>query len=81
MSSPSACGWEPVDGFHSSEEYERLLRWMGQQIESGRAKQVPVRSRYSGIEWEENWYRCLADKKVWRLVAPDPPFHGVFKPV
>ena len=77
-----ACEWEPVREFGSSREYERFQQRMEDQVASGLAARVPVQSPYSGSSlWEEHWYECLSDRQVWRLVAPDPPFKGIFKPV
>ena len=82
MKVPSSdCGWKLVERFDSDAEYERLRDWIADQIASGLAKEERVKKKYSGIDWDEHWYRCLANKQMWRLVAPDPPFNGVFEPV
>ena len=70
-----------VERFDSDTEYERFSDWIAEQITSGLAKEERVKKRYSGIDWDEHWYRCLANGQMWRLVAPDPPFNGVFEPV
>jgi hypothetical protein len=75
------CEWDDVDGFNSDDEYERFLTWIMDQVRSGVAMEVPVAERYSGIDWNERWFQCLASRATWRLVAPDPPFHGVFNQV
>ena len=77
----SDCEWEPIDGFNSDEEYERFLTSIREQVRSGVAKEGPVAEPYSGIHWDERWFQCVASKDTWRLVAPDPPFKGVFKPL
>ena len=75
-----ACAWEPIDSFNSLAEYRRFQRWMDDQIASGVASTVAVSKPYSGSElWDEHWYECLEDHRVWRLVGPDPPFRGIFK--
>lgn len=79
---PSPCNWEPVDRFQSLADYGRFLSWINEQVTEGRAAVVPLDpARAWGNAWEENWYRCVADGQVWRLVGPDPPFRGVFKRV
>jgi hypothetical protein len=75
------CEWVVIDGFNSDEEYERFLARIREQVQFGVAKEVRVAKRYSGVDWDERWFQCLSGKATWRLVAPDPPFHGVFKPV
>ena len=75
------CEWVVVDGFNSDEEYERFLARIREQVQSGVAKEVRVAKPYSGVDWDERWFQCRSGKATWRLVAPDPPFHGVFKPV
>lgn len=77
----SGCAWVAIDGFSSDEEYQRFLASIREQVRSGVAKEVRVAKPYSGIDWEERWFQCLSGKDTWRLVAPDPPFPGVFKPV
>jgi hypothetical protein len=75
------CDWDIVDAFQSDDQYERLLGWLTEQVRAGAAREEPVKKRYSGVEWDEHWYRCLSTRDVWRLIAPDPPFKGLFKPV
>lgn len=78
----NACDWEPVDRFKSLVDYEQFLSWLNRQVTEGRAAAVPVDpARGWGNAWDENWYRCDGDGEVWRLVGPDPPFRGIFKPV
>lgn len=77
----STCDWELIDGFSSDEEYERFAARIREQVRSGFAQEVRVAKPYSGIEWDEHWFQCAATKDTWRLVAPDPPFMGIFKPV
>jgi len=78
---PTDCDWKVIEGFGSDEEYERFRARIVEQTKSGLAKEERVKRRYSGIDWDERWYRCAATKQTWRLVAPDPPFNGIFEPV
>jgi hypothetical protein len=73
------CEWVVIDGFNSNEEYERLLAQIREQVLAGAAKEVRVAKPYSGVDWDEHWFQCLPGKDTWRLVAPDPPFRGIFK--
>ncbi len=79
--SSAECNWKAVEGFRSDEEYERFRARIIEQVQLGLAKEERVRKRYSGIDWDEHWYRCAANNQTWRLVAPDPPFNGIFEPV
>jgi hypothetical protein len=75
------CDWKAIERFGSDEEFERFRKRILAQVESGLATEERVKNRYSGIDWDEHWYRCTASKQTWRLVAPDPPFNGIFEPV
>jgi hypothetical protein len=77
----SDCDWTVIESFRSDEEYERFRARITEQVRSGLASKERVKKRYSGIDWDEHWYRCAASKQTWRLVAPDPPFNGIFEPV
>ena len=75
------CGWKTVEGFSSDQDYADLSSLIREQVRLGMAREERVKNAYSGVDWDERWYRCFATKKTWRLIAPDPPFRGLFKPV
>jgi hypothetical protein len=76
------CSWVPIDEFRSLADYRRFQQWIDGQVSSGLAAAVPIAKPYSGSSlWDEHWYKCLGDGKIWRLVGPDPPFRGIFKVV
>ena len=76
------CGWEPVDGFKSLAEYERLRDSVNEQVRLGQADERRVAKPYSGLKTiDERWYRCKANGEIWRMIAPDPPFPGIFDKV
>ena len=76
------CEWEVAEHFNSYAHYEHVLAFIRQQVTDGLAKEVKVRNHYSGLETlDEHWFKCLADNETWRIVAPDPPFKGVFEKV
>jgi len=76
------CEWEPIDGFTSLAEYERLRDSVSQQVRLGEADERPVAKPYSGLKTiDEHWYRCKATGELWRMIAPDPPFPGIFDKV
>ena len=79
---PNGCQWEQAELFNSYAHYERVLAFVQQQVADGLAKEVKVRKPYSGLETlDERWFKCLASTETWRIVAPDPPFRGVFQQV
>jgi hypothetical protein len=78
----SGCEWEPIQPFNSLRDYEEFLQSLNGQIETGVVRAVPVDPKLGwGSAWDEHWYECMASHEIWRLVAPDPPFRGVFKKV
>jgi hypothetical protein len=73
--------WDEIHGFESPGEFERFRRWIADVVENGSLVEIPVGSPYSGSPmFDEHWYRTT-DGVVWRVVAPDPPFRGVFERV
>ena len=76
------CGWGRVDGFGSLAEYEQIRDSISQQIRDGHADERRVAKAYSGLKTiDERWFRCKATGDIWRLIAPDPPFPGIFQKV
>lgn len=74
--------WDEIHGFTSPSEYERFVRWLNEQEAAGVIEMVPVGRRYNDSSlFEEQWVRCVECTQVWRVVAPDPPFRGVFEKV
>ena len=72
-------GWKAIEGFNSDDEYAEVRSLLSDHVRSGLAREEPVKKPYSGVDWDEHWFRCLATKQMWRLIAPDPPFKGLFK--
>lgn len=76
------CPWEKIDDFKSLSEFERLVRWMEGQLKESLAREIPVKTRYSGAETlTERWFVHVESGEKWRIVWPDPPFVGVFEPI
>ncbi|MGD2092634.1 MAG: hypothetical protein PVH61_41090 [Candidatus Aminicenantes bacterium] len=74
--------WEKIDGFRSNDEFKRFLEWISEQEKAGYAEKIPVKEPYSGsVLFDEKWYQCKTCGAKWRLVAPDPPFDGIFEPI
>lgn len=62
-------------------EFERFKQWIASAPDEGALVEVPVQERYRGSSmFDEHWYRATSGS-VWRLVAPEPPFLGVFERV
>jgi hypothetical protein len=73
--------WDEIHGFTSPGEFQRFQRWIAEATAEGVLTEVPVESGYSGSSlFDEHWYRAPSGA-VWRVVAPEPPFHGVFERV
>lgn len=74
--------WEVIRGFNGWDEFDSFKAWIESQVVAETASETRVLTRYGGMEMgEERWYIRRSDGNVWRLVWPDPPFPGVFKPV
>lgn len=76
----SGCPWEEIHGFANPSEYSRFRAWVEEQLVSGQAREQPVITPYGGIVIER-WLRHTGSGQIWRLVAPDAPFYGLFAPV
>jgi len=75
----ASCNWVTVDAFRSLAEYKKLLSELEAGVAAGLVEQVPADpAKGWGTAFKEQWFRCLGDHEIWRLVAPDPPFPGVF---
>jgi hypothetical protein len=76
------CPWKKITDFQSLSEFNRFVDWIGEEIRSGAAEDVAVAKPYlDGNTFKEKWFRHIESGKIWRLVWPDAPFHGVFEPV
>ena len=71
-------GWDEIQGFTSSGEYRRFLIWIQSALNEGALVEIPVGARYGPSEMlDERWFEAPSGQR-WRLVAPEPPFLGVF---
>lgn len=76
----SECPWEEIRGFTSPSEYSRFRAWIEEQLTAGQAREEPIITPFGGII-VERWFQHIESGQIWRLVAPDAPFYGVFAPV
>jgi hypothetical protein len=77
------CNWETISGFSSPGEYQRFCCWLDAQVAEGIAEEIPVGKARNEVPFGfyEKWFRCKENDKVWRLVAPDAPFRGLWAEV
>jgi hypothetical protein len=74
--------WEEVHGFASPGEYKRFVQYIEGQVASGAAKELPADPLYGkGMISDGRWFQDVKTGAIWRLVAPDPPFRGLWEPV
>lgn len=74
--------WEEIHGFSSPGEYDRFVRYIEQQVTAGLAREVETNPLYGkGMIFGGRWFEDAETKDVWRLVAPDFPFKGLWEPV
>ena len=74
--------WEAIDGFNSPGEYRRFCTHIEKQVASGDARERAVDPNYGkGMISDGRWFEDRNTKAVWRLVAPDFPFRGLWEKV
>jgi hypothetical protein len=77
----SAEEWDEIHGFVSPGEFARFLSWIEDVLADGLLREVAVEQRYAhATVFEERWFRATSGE-IWRVVAPDPPFMGVFEKI
>lgn len=74
------CIWKEIHGFASPSECLRFRSWIQNLVDEGIANETPTITPYGGIV-VERWFRHIESDEVWRLVAPEAPFYGVFEKV
>jgi hypothetical protein len=74
--------WEEIHGFVSPGEYERFCAYIDGQIAGGIAEERSPDAGYDlGQTVGGRWFVDLATADIWRLVAPDFPFRGIWERV
>ena len=74
--------WEEIHGFASPSEYGRFLKYLEGQVTGGFAEEIAVEPNYGrGEIYGGRWFRHIETGEVWRLIAPDFPFRGLWEPV
>jgi len=76
------CSWEEIHGFISPGEYARFIDYIERQVALSQAEEVPVDYEYcDGEICGGRWFKDADSGQVWRLIAPDFPFRGLWEPV
>jgi hypothetical protein len=72
--------WEEIHGFTSPGEYDRFVRYIEDQVSMGVAREREVDPRYGkDMIFGGRWFEYIGTQEVWRLVAPDFPFRGLWE--
>lgn len=62
--------WEEIHGFQSPAEYDRFVRYSVMYPRYGK-----------GMIFGGRWFEHIETREIWRLVAPDFPFRGLWERV
>jgi hypothetical protein len=83
QSAMNSCNWEAIHGFESPGEYRRFCLWLAEQVDAGLVECMQVTKPSDDLIFglDERWYQCKASGEMWRLVAPQSPFRGMWGPV
>lgn len=74
--------WEEIHGFASLSEYSRFVQYIEGQVKAGFAEEVDPDPDYGyGEIYGGRWFKDVETGEVWRLIAPDIPFKGLWEPV
>lgn len=72
--------WEEIHGFNGPKEYERFVKYIEKQIETKVAEEILPDPNYSkGEIYGGRWFKDLETGEIWRLIAPDIPFKGLWE--
>jgi hypothetical protein len=75
------CNWEAIHGFVSPGEFQRFCAWLEAQVQSGLVEEVEVNQDKLYFGDEEKWFKCKESGAIWRRVAPEFPFRGLWDTV
>lgn len=79
---PTMLVWEEIHGFASPGEYKRFVQYIEGQVASGIARELPPDAQYGkSMIYGGRWFQDAQTGAIWRLVAPDPPFRGLWEQV
>jgi hypothetical protein len=73
---------EPIHGFNSPGEFNRFSTMIDDEVRSGAMMEIEPDPNYQrGQLYGGRWFRVKKTGEVWRLIAPDYPFLGLWEPV
>ena len=77
------CNWEAIHGFLSPSEFQRFCAWIEAQIHEGLVEVVEVdqKKMFNLFGVEEKWFKCKESGAIWRRVAPEFPFRGLWEAI
>jgi hypothetical protein len=73
--------WDEIHSFRTPGEFNLFVKWIHEQAAQGLISECVVQEHYAGSTFDEKLFRCNGCGCIWRLVAPEPPFLGVFEPI
>jgi hypothetical protein len=74
--------WEEIHGFDSPGEFKRFCTHVDGQVSSGLAVVRTADPSYEkGKIFGGRWFENVEAQEIWRLVAPDFPFRGLWEKV
>lgn len=74
--------WEEIRGFNPPKEYAQFVRYIEGQVFAGVAREREADPHYGkGMIFGGRWFEDIETREVWRLVAPDFPFRGLWEPI
>jgi len=76
------CPWEEIYEFALPSEYNRFIKYLERQIHNNEVEEIEVDPNYeANTIYGGRWFKYLETDEIWRLIAPDFPFKGLWEPV
>ncbi|MDO9162194.1 MAG: hypothetical protein Q8N35_05435 [Methylococcaceae bacterium] len=73
------CIWEEVNGLCLINEYSRFVKYIEAQLAQGQTEEQTADPNYGAGEiYGGRWFKDIYSGQIWRLVAPDFPFKGLW---
>ena len=78
----SDCLWEEIHGFVVPSEYNRFIKYLERQIHNNEVEEIEIDLNYGfGEIYGRRWFKHITTGEIWRLIAPDFPFKGLWEPI
>jgi hypothetical protein len=76
------CPWEEIHGFTVPSEYNCFIKYIEKQIHNNEVEEIEINPDYGfGEIYGGRWFKYLVTGEIWRLIAPDFPFKGLWEPL